>query len=65
MEINFVNLYTKKWLPVELRFSKPQASLLHADVPCNYIRLPLSRQHIGVFLKNVPLLHAIFLKSIL
>ena len=60
MEINFENLYRKKSLSVEFRLSKPRASPLRAVVPCNYIRLPLTRHHNRAFSKDDPLPRAIF-----
>jgi hypothetical protein len=38
-QTHYKHEYTKrKMLPVEVRISKSQARLLHASLPCNYIR---------------------------
>ena len=64
MEIKFSTDAQRKLLPVELLISKPHARVLRAVVPCNYIRLPLKRQHNRAFLKSVPLLLAVFFEHI-
>ena len=65
MEINFVNLYKKNSSQSSNVFQNRTLACYTLMLPCNYIRLPLKRQHIRVFLKSVPLLRAIFFEHFL
>ncbi len=56
----FINIkFYKKLASSRVRFSKPQARLLHAEVPCNYIHGRLAAALQSVF-EIRPLLRASF-----